>query len=100
MSEARNRLRQAAIEREEERFARLRDARAQAVMQAYRESLDSIQDLEEITDDVASLRRKVTFLESVKSAHPATKIAAIVTALGGAAGVTELVRQVILLLKG
>lgn len=100
MTEARNRLRQAAIEREEERFTRLREARAQAIMQAYRESLDSVQDLEEITDDVASLRRKVTFLESVREASPGVKIAAVITALGGAAGVTELLRQIILALRG
>ena len=96
----RQRLRDAVVEREEERFARLRERRAEAVMRAYREKLPSVEDFEEITGNVESLRRKITFLESVKAAHPATKVAALVTALGGTAGIIELVRQLVLLLRG
>lgn len=85
-------LAQAATDREAERFARLRERRLEAFSEAYRATLDSVSDLEEITGEVESLRRKVTLLDSVKQAHWATKLAALVTALGGAAGLTELLR--------
>lgn len=99
MTQARRDLARAAIEREEERFARLRERRADAMMRAYRESLDSITELEEVTGDIAELRKKVTFLESVKQAHWATKAAALVTALGGTAGIIELIRQIVLAVR-
>lgn len=89
---SRKALAQAATDREAERFTRLRERRLEAFTAAYRASLDSVTELEEITDSVESIKRKVTLLESVKQAHWAAKLAALVTALGGAAGLTELLR--------
>lgn len=92
-------LAQAATDRESERFGRLRERRLDAFQEAYRASLDSVSELEEVTDNVESLRRKVTLLESVKSAHWGVKLASLVTALGGAAGLTELVRGLVSALR-
>jgi hypothetical protein len=87
--------RQALIDQEEARFSRLRQRRLEAFEKAYRASLDSVSDLEEITGEVASIRRRLTLVESIKASSPALKIAALVTALGGAAGVGTLIKTVI-----
>jgi phage antirepressor YoqD-like protein len=89
----------AASEREEERFARLRERRLEALTRVYREAMQSEAELEEITGEVQALAKKVSFLESVRTASLATKVAAIITALGGGAGVTELVRAIIAALR-
>lgn len=71
------------------RFDELRAKREEALAKSRRELMHSIEEIEEVTEDVKELK------QSVKVTNGFTRAAAIITALGGAAGLTQIVRMII-----